>query len=63
MNSYSPNQTNHNDAPLFVFSNVYKHEKLSLENNNTHLKIKSNVTALKPQYAIICPSVDFNPQK
>lgn len=25
--------------------------------------IKSNITALRPQYALICPSVDYKPLK
>lgn len=46
-----------------MFSNVYKHENLSILDDNHQSKIRSKVTALKPQYALICPSVDFQPLK
>jgi hypothetical protein len=52
-----------NDSPLFVFSNVYKHDKLSILDEAKRSTLKSNITALKPQYALICPSMDYNPQK
>jgi hypothetical protein len=49
--------------PIFVFSNVYKHENLNILDNEKRSIIKSNVTASKPQYALICPSVDYQPLK
>jgi hypothetical protein len=52
-----------NETPLFVFSNVLKHENLKILDKDKQSVIKSNVTALKPQYALICPSVEFKPQK
>ncbi len=46
-----------------MFSNVHKHDKLIIADKDKQSTIKSNITALKPQYALICPSVDYQPQK
>ncbi len=58
-----PNTQQKNEIPLFVFSNVHKHDKLTILDKEKQSTIKSNVTALKPQYALICPSIDYQPQK
>ena len=50
--------------PIFQFHEKQKHEMLNIvDEKERKSTIKSNITALKPQYAAMCPSLDYQPLK